>query len=207
MSLLGGNLGWCRPSDLDVSRLRGRGLAHGDLVNGCHEIRCSRLGAWGSGNVGRCVRCWRACGVVASPSRPGSGGRGRPARRPQWRCPRLGRGRLSDVNGGRGAGAGRRRGAGRPSAEQPTHRIPDGWVWGASRWATLPPAGSAPSRRTDPTTGTAKPTRTATAPKTSQARPRTSSPQPTLRAASGPATTRRPPGNPPHRLRTASGTL
>jgi hypothetical protein len=34
-------------------------------------------------------------------------------------------------------GAGRRRGAGRPSTEQPTHHIAHGWFREASRWRRL----------------------------------------------------------------------
>ena len=118
-----------RPAGFHGQVVRSVRSCHDELVGGCDGITCPRLGAWGSGNAGGYVRCWRACGVVASPSRPISGGRGRSARGSQWSCPRLGRGRSPDTHGGRGAG--------RPSTEQPTHHIPDGWFREVSRWRWL----------------------------------------------------------------------
>jgi hypothetical protein len=102
-----------------VSQPQAGTVVTGDLVSACDAIKCSGLAAWGV-RQGRHVRCWRACGAVALPSRPVPGG-GRPAWGPHRGCSWPGRGGLPDAHGGRGPG--RARGAAlaaHPPSGQPT---------------------------------------------------------------------------------------
>jgi hypothetical protein len=96
---------------------------------------------WARGRWQRCqgrVRTWRPCGPIVSSSRPGSGRRERPARGRHRGCPRPDRGGRPDQQGGGDTGACARGDAGRESAEQPTHRIPDGWFRGWQRFLRKP---------------------------------------------------------------------
>ena len=112
---------------------------------------------WARGRWQRCqgrVRTWRPCGPIVSPSRPGSGGRGRAARGRHRGCSRPDRGGRPAQHGGSGGAWAWAALAASPPNSQP-HRIPDGWFRGWQRFRK-------PARRvarTDPTSGTGTLTR------------------------------------------------
>ena len=107
-------------ADLDVTEATRQGpmARHGELVSGEAEIQLPTFGLVGLRQPCQAwVQSWRACGSIASPARPASGGRGRTARGPHRGCSWPDPGGRPDQHGGGGAGAGRWSGAGREPAQ------------------------------------------------------------------------------------------
>ena len=135
--------GWCVLAglgDLDVAEAaRQRTSVAASWSCGQGELKLPTFGLGGLWQRCQgCVRSWRPCGPIASPSRPASGGRGRAGGGPHRDRPRPDRRGRPDQHGGRRVGAWAWSGAGRESAEQPPSSIPGGWFWGWQRFLWQP---------------------------------------------------------------------